>query len=128
MASTFTDNDVRLLDKTISLRERLIDSLVTNRDLPTRDKDVLALTNLLESVDRSIFSKAKIHIEDVNAKNNEATKEVLKELLLNLHMGSTVVTTTTQRETPIFKTTNIPVSDGELISKCDNFNPMANAL
>lgn len=127
MASTFTDNDVRLLDKTINLREKLIDSIV-GRELPTKERDLLAFTNLLESVDRSIFSKAKIHIEDSNAKNNEATKEVLKELLLNLHTGTTTVTTSIQKEAPVFKSTNIDISEGELIAKCDNFNPIADSV
>lgn len=120
MASTFTEEDLRLLEKTISIREKLIDNIVS-KELPTRDKDLVAFTNLLESVDRSIFNKAKVKIEDANSKNNEETKEILMELLLNLHKSNNTETPT-KRELPEFVSTNCDINEGELILKNDVLN------
>lgn len=117
MAGTFTENDVRLLDKTINIRERIIDSILT-KDLPTKERDLLAFTNLLESVDRSIFSKAKINIDDVNSKTAEANKEVLKELLLNLHSGNIGAGSnenTLNKSSPVFEPKGITLVEGETL-------------
>ena len=62
MASSFTIEDVRMLEKTISIRERLLDHL-TIKELPTAARDVEVITGLADSIDRSIFSKAKISID-----------------------------------------------------------------
>lgn len=120
MTATFTEEDLRLLEKTINIREKIIDNIVS-KELPTKDKDLIAFTNLLESVDRSIFNKAKIKIEDINSKNNEETKEILKDLLLSLHK-STNKETTIKRELPEFVSTNISINEGELILKNDNID------
>lgn len=120
MSIIFTDEDARLLEKTISIRERLIDNIV-KKELPTKDKDLVAFTNLLESIDRSIFNKAKIKIEDTNSKNNEETKEVLKNLLITLH-NSNVTEAPITRESPEFKSTNMELIEGELIVKNDDID------
>lgn len=120
MAATFTEEDLRLLEKTISIREKLIDNIVT-KELPTKDKDLVAFTNLLESVDRSIFNKAKIKIEDSNSKTNEETKEILRDLLLNLHKSNTTETPI-DRDLPEFVSTSMDINEGELITKNDTID------
>jgi len=120
MSATFSTEDVRLLEKTISIRERLIDNIIKN-DLPTKSRDVDSVTNLLESVDRSIFSKAKIKIEDSNTRVNEETKEILKDLLLSLHKAPTS-NKPQVKEIPVYKSTDMHISDGELIPKLDSIS------
>lgn len=120
MASSFTLEDIRLLEKNISIRERLIDNLTLNKDLPTKARDLDALVNVIESVDRSIFAKAKINIDDNNSKVNEETKEVLKDLLINLHKTSNESARGEAREAPVFQPTGAAVNEGELIPKIDN--------
>lgn len=120
MASTFSVDDVRLLEKTISIRERIIDNFLEKNNLPTKARDLEAITNTLESMDRSIFTKAKISIEESSARVSEETKEVLKDLLLNLHkntspFGGEMV----EREIPRFSSQGIAINEGELITKID---------
>lgn len=120
MASTFSIEDIRLLEKTISIRERLIDNYIEKESLPTKARDIDALTNLLESVDRSVFSKAKISIEENANKVNEETKEVLKDLLLNLHKNTSNEARNNTNEVPVFTPQGMSINEGELIPKIDH--------
>ena len=121
MASTFSVDDIRLLEKTISIRERLIDNYLTQESLPTKPRDMEAFTNVLESVDRSIFSKAKISIEENSTRVNEETKEVLRDLLLNLHKNSTTEARESfNQEAPVFTPQGMNILEGELVPKIDH--------
>lgn len=119
MANSFSPDDVRLLEKTISVRERIIDNLLT-KELPTKARDIDTLTNLLESVDRSIFSKAKIKIDERDSKSNEETKEVLKQLMLNLHSNNKRAQPEAPVNAPTFQPQQLSINEGELIARTDN--------
>lgn len=119
MSTSLTEDDVRLLEKTISIRERLIDNIVKT-ELPAKARDIDSFTNLLESVDRSIFSKAKIKLEDTNSRVNEETKEVLRNMLLNLHKNNSILDNNVIKEIPSFVSSNTEITEGELILKHDN--------
>lgn len=123
MAGSFSIDDVRLLEKTISIRERLIDNIVQQENLPIKPREVDSFTNLLESVDRSIFAKAKIKIDDANSRVNEETKEVLKDLLINLHKNQKPSGSGTSTEAPVFQSTGKQISEGELVAKIDTMDP-----
>lgn len=84
MASYFTDEDVRILEKTARVREMTIDAL-TKDQMPSRPSDVMALVSVIESLDKTILTKAKLKIEDTASKSNEETQTMMRELLLNLH-------------------------------------------
>lgn len=121
MAATFTLDDIRLLEKTIEIRERLVNNLFDGvKDLPTKPREIDCATNLLESIDRSIFAKAKIKIDDSNSAVNAETKEVLKDLLLNLHKNSNNQAREMNAQTPEFVSQGTVVKEGELIPKIDN--------
>lgn len=119
MASSFSIEDVRLLEKTISVRERIIDKLLT-QDLPTKPREIDSFTNLLESVDRSIFAKAKIKIDETQNKVNEETKEILKDLLINLHNNAVPGDASQPSEVPVFQSQGLEIKEGELIGKTDH--------
>ena len=121
MAATFSVDDIRLLEKTIQIRERLVDNLIDGiKDLPTKPRDIDSTTNLLESIDRSIFAKAKIKIDDSNSAVAAETKEVLKDLLLNMHKNSNNQAREMNAQTPEFVSQGTVVKEGELIPKIDN--------
>lgn len=125
MASSFSVEDIRLLEKTLNIRERMIDNLFApDKDLPTKARDIDSYTNLLESVDRSVFAKAKISIEESNGKLQEETKGVLTELLLSLHKGEipkpAVPANADQEAIPTFQSSGMEISDTVLIPKIDN--------
>ena len=119
MAGSFSIDDIRLLEKTISIRERMIDNIIKQENLPTKPREVDSFTNLLESVDRSIFAKAKIKIDDSNSRVNEETKEIMKDLLLNLHKNQSPASVEPKHEAPVFQPTGRQVKEGEIIPKQD---------
>ena len=124
--SAFNVDDLRLLEKTINIRERMIDNLLLG-ELPTKARDIDSFTNLLESVDRSIIQKAKINIEETSNKINEETKGVLTDLLLNLHSGAVPMAVAptdnvSEVEIPKFVPTGKEVTEGVLIPKTDNIS------
>lgn len=124
--SVFTVDDIRLLEKTISIRERMIDNLLTS-ELPTKARDLDSYTNLLESVDRSIIQKAKINIEETSNKINEETKGVLTDLLLSLHRGAIPTPTLTEDSyngdsVPRYEPREMEINEGVLIPKTDHIN------
>lgn len=128
--SLFTDNDVRLLDKTLIIREQLVDNLMKG-ELPSKARDVDCFTNLLESIDRSVLAKAKIKVDSDANKTNEETKQILKGLLLELHnnpSGPNVIEgqVSVIREMPEYQPpTDVIVNDGELIPRVDNIDVKA---
>lgn len=117
----FNEDDIRLLNKTLQIREQIIDNILKT-SLPKTAREIDSFTNLLESVDRSILNKAKIKIEDANARANEETKEILRDLLMELHKNSNssnLNTSNSSREIPEYKPRNMNILEGELIRKID---------
>lgn len=90
MASYFTEEDTRILEKTSKVREKAIDAL-TKDQMPSRACDVLALVSVIESLDKTILAKAKLKIDDTGNRATEETQAMMRELLLNLHRNTSSV-------------------------------------
>ena len=122
--SNFTEEDIRLLEKTKSIKERMIDNLfAVGKELPTKPRDIDSYTNLLESAERSVFDRVKISIDEASNKINEGTKELLTDLLISLHKGE--IPTPTENldridTIPTYAPQGIEVNKGVLIPKIDN--------
>ena len=122
--SNFTEDDIRLLEKTKSIKERMIDNLfAVGKELPSKPRDIDSYTNLLESLERSVFDRVKISIDEASNKIQEGTKEVLTELLISLHKGE--VPTPVENlerldDIPVYSPQGIEVNSGVLIPKIDN--------
>lgn len=126
MAHSFDDKDLELLAKTMKLRERMMDNIAqrSDADLPVKPSDLMAVTNLVESVDRSIYAKAKINIEDTSSKSEEATREVLKSLMMDLHRNKQAPYLESIGHAPSYvPSTDISVNEGELVRGSDNCLP-----
>lgn len=130
MGHAFEDKDNELLAKSMRLRERMMDNISkrADDDLPVKPSDLMAVTNLLESVDRSIFAKAKINIEDSSSKNDEANREVLKQLMIDMHnqraSDMNAISHSSVGVIPGYQSrSEIVINDGELITKSDDHNP-----
>lgn len=122
--SAFTEQDDVLFNKTLSLRERLIDnySRLKDEDLPKKASELTALTNLLESVDRTIIARAKVNIEDTQTKNEEQNKELLIALLKDLHTNKRTeipLHVNINNEVPSYIPIGMSLNEGELIPKQD---------
>lgn len=87
MSSAFTPDDVRVLEKTLSIRERMLDNLVSQEKLPTDPESIRSFVNLLDSTDKNVFGRAKIKVEESSNKVNEETNNILGDLVLKLHSG-----------------------------------------
>lgn len=121
MASSLTPDDVRILEKTLNIREQVVDNLMKG-DLPTKAREVDSFVNLLESMDRSVLGRAKIKIEESSQQVDEATKQVLTDLLLSLHSGKVpegLGLDEASISAPAFESTGDTVLEGELIRKTD---------
>lgn len=124
--STLTEEDIRLLEKTTSIKERMIDNLMgVGKELPVKPREIDSYTNLLESVERGIFSRAKISIDEASTKIQEGTKEVLTDLLLSLHKGAIPPAEENPQQLeniPTYTPQGLNVSEGVLIPKIDHVN------
>ena len=122
--SNFTEDDIRLLEKTKSIKERMIDNLfAVGKELPSKPRDIDSYTNLLESLERSVFDRVKISIDEASNKIQEGTKEVLTELLISLHKGEVptpVENLDRLEDIPVYSPQGIEVNSGVLIPKIDN--------
>lgn len=126
MPHAFEDKDLELLGKSMQLRERMMNNIAKRKDeeLPVKPSDLMAVTNLLESVDRSIYAKAKINIEDTSSKNEEATREVLRTLMKDLHQNKQTPLPEHGAQAPTYQPfADIPINDGELVRGADNCLP-----
>ena len=124
--SNFTEDDIRLLEKTKSIKERMIDNLfAVGKELPSKPRDIDSYTNLLESLERSVFDRVKISIDEASNKIQEGTKEVLTELLISLHKGEVptpVENLDRLEDIPVYSPQGIEVNSGVLIPKIDNIS------
>lgn len=127
MSDVFTNEDVTLLNKSMKLRERIIDNFARLPDdqLPRKPAELMAVVNLAESVDRTVIQKAKLNIDKENGEDDKVTKTLLRQLMLDLHTNKPTgpLPGETPRAAPEYKSnTEIPIRDGELITKTDTIS------
>lgn len=84
MSNYFTEDDTRLLEKTIKVREKMIDAL-SEFSMPKKPSDVMAMVSVIESLDKTLMTKAKLKLDDSSNKTAEETQAMMRELLINLH-------------------------------------------
>lgn len=125
MSSTFTPEDLKTLEETQRMRERLAGVIMGKPDneLPRKPAELMAVTNLLESIDRSVLGRTKLRIDDDSVKNGEANKELLRELMIQMHTNQPPTvpapTSTEPVSVPAYNPSGSTVHPGELILKND---------
>ena len=125
MSSTFTPEDLKTLEETQRMRERLAGVIMGKPDneLPRKPAELMAVTNLLESIDRSVLGRTKLRIDDDSVKNGEANKELLRELMIQMHTNqppaAPAPTSTEPVSVPAYTPSGSTVQPGELILKND---------
>ena len=130
MASLLTEEDLVLLDRTQTVRKNLITKLDTyyaNKE-HIGSKDLESFVGLLDSTDKNIFSRTKIKLEEKNSQTNEESKQILKELLMEMHKktpnSEEVHHLHDGHIVPEFQPSSLgeTVKDGELIRKLDEMD------
>ena len=125
MSGTFTPEDLTVLEKTQAMRLRLAENIMGKPDteLPKKPAELMATTNLLESIDRSILGRTKLRIDDDSAKDAAQSKELLRSLMLELHQNrdapAAPVPLTLNTEAPVYTPSGGTVTPGELILRTD---------
>ena len=118
--SSYDEEGIRLLDKTVAVRERMIDHLLKEEALPTKARDVEKFITLLDSTDKSIFTRAKIKLEESNQKTSEESKELLRGLLLTLHQNpKEIEAPVLDGVIPQFVSSSMNVTDAEIMLEED---------
>lgn len=117
----FTDDDERLLSKTMGMREKLIESF-TKEGIPSKGSDVRVLKEVLDSIDNTILSKAKLKIEETDTTVNAQQRQLLAELVLAIHdnKGNNA---SASNEAPKFEPSDVVTCEGEDILGKDNLDP-----
>ena len=130
MASLLTEEDLALLDRTQNVRKNLITKLDTyyaNKE-HIGSKDLESFVGLLDSTDKNIFNRTKIKLEEKNSQTNEESKQILKELLMEMHKrtphSEEVHHPHDGHIVPEFQPSQLSetVKDGELIRKLDEMD------
>lgn len=125
MSGTFTPEDLTVLEKTQAMRLRLAENIMGKPDteLPKKPAELMATTNLLESIDRSILGRTKLRIDDDSAKDAAQSKELLRSLMLELHQNrgapAAPIPLTLNAEAPVYTPSGSTVTPGELILRTD---------
>ncbi len=116
------ENEERILAKTLSIREAIIDSLTDNGLIPAvvGEENRKFLIDNLNGLEKVVLTKAKIKSDDIGNKNlaeiQLAMAEVIKKSKLRRER--------TMRETPIELPEHISIEpvDGEMVIGDDGLN------
>jgi poly-D-alanine transfer protein DltD len=84
MAAAFTQDDLALLEKTISARKTLLDGI----DLQNIKGDVVKMSSavaLLDSIDKTIVNVAKVRVDETGVKNAAEIQQRSAEFLMQIH-------------------------------------------
>ena len=119
--SNFSEDDLRILAKTTSVRDRLLDNLLKGDNLPNDTEGVAMFRDLLDSMDKSVFNKAKIKVDDDRNKINSENKEILKEIVRGINPGR-VIDNEGNNTIPVFQPTGT-VTSSLLIMGKDEIDP-----
>lgn len=81
MSQIMDTKDQGRLELTLGVREQIIKTMTKNGSLPGAPEDRDFLLKALDGMDRGVFSKAKLKIEDKNAQSQQDTARTISEVL-----------------------------------------------
>ncbi len=89
----FTGEDLRLLDKTTNLREKMIDAITDNgNDIPDKTNELRILNELMMGLDKKVIDmsniRAKVSKDQDDTAYQELVIETLKEAAINKKNGT----------------------------------------
>lgn len=114
--SKFTEKDLEILDRTTNVRERLLHEL-TKGQLPTDSEGVRTIRDLVDSMDKAVFSKAKINVDDKKNELDAQQKMMFQELVKHITGNMTSAP-------PIQESASVPVFDTDMDFKLEDGETM----
>lgn len=79
----FLPEENRLIDKSLSIREQIVDAYLKKGDL-TDNRDVRVINEVLNSMDSLVLGKMDKRLKVNTQKDNSEIVEVMKEVILNV--------------------------------------------
>jgi hypothetical protein len=104
-STIFNSEENRILNKTIGLREKIIDQM-SGVDLPTKAHELLALNTILDAMDKQVMDKVKIRAKQEEESGKNKTIAMVAEILGKIDT----------------KNGHVPLSNNDIILS-DNFLP-----
>jgi len=86
MSKALDDKDLDILNRNISLRQRVVEELTKQEDAFTNSKKVRLLLETLNSTDNTIIQKSRIKVEEEKNKNDSEIKAALVLALKEAHL------------------------------------------
>jgi polyhydroxyalkanoate synthesis regulator phasin len=91
----FEMEDQRLLAKTISIREKIVDEMLKD-GTPTTKENREFFLRTMEGLEHTVLTKSKIKVDEQNSQNQSKTQEMVANLLLRL----STIPSDTRNDTP----------------------------
>jgi len=82
--SIFLPEENRLLNKTIDIREKIVDHLLED-GLPHKTSEIRVINELLNSIDSQILGKVDRRLKNDDNKNQEDVVLIISEMLKNIN-------------------------------------------
>lgn len=120
--SKFTEDDVRILDKTRGVREKLLEGITKGTELPKDVDGVKMVRELLDSMDKAVFTKAKINVADDANKSAGEHKALLEQLVIKLG-GVSFGEEDPDAQAPEFNAGGFDIEESETIMGKDEIDP-----
>lgn len=79
---SFDAEETRLLNKTVSLRERILNEM-TEKHIPEDKDDRKFFLGIIDGLDRTILGKKRIKVEEDLGKSSQALQNAVAEVMLN---------------------------------------------
>lgn len=102
----FSQEDESRLEKTYQYRQKILDEAFRDNDVPRDPKEIEAVNNVLNAMDKSIYDKAQARLKYQDTQNKEATLQMVAATLKNVqenklkHVGEVIITTI-EDDTPL---------------------------
>lgn len=116
----FSDKDNIRLEQTLSIRETLIAKLTEGGNIPYGKGDKEFLIQLLDGLDRTVLSKAKVKSADSANKTQQETAKLIGSVLARLDVASTGKRTVTPELNVDLE--SIDIIEGELNIGVETFD------
>jgi len=85
MSKALDDKDLEILNKNISLRQKLIEEYIKQEGVYKDSRKVRVLLDALDSLDNTIIQKSRIKVEEEKNKNDNEIKEILLMSIREAH-------------------------------------------
>ena len=94
----FSEEDQIRLEDSYKYRKKILEEAFRDGDVPRDPKEIEAVNNVLNSMDRAIYDKAQARLKYQDTQNKEATLQMVAATLRNVqenklkHVGEVLIT------------------------------------